>query len=383
MAKFFGDNSPQPPPNDDTLYDVCVRQERIIPTSVVQCDMTLCDNHYGITSANLLKATEEFTNNAWIRFRSGTANADKLISDNVAEDPLGGMTAARYHIKNNLGTAQTSGVLVLQNYAGSIKGLSYAHSIWLRADQPTIMELGHMNNKSEGVNNSKRWVVTREWQRFTETFISDFTGLRGFWLLWRADATVGVTAGTVHDNALYLWGAQMEQGAYATTYTRNAGATSGAITSRCKAFDAGDGKRCFFTWSTCQDKVNNKVDGDGPNAGLRSYYFMPHNRPVPTRAEEIIHPYIQKIGVAQQKIDPKKAVTRTDRMLVTLVDDHEPPLFDLDKMPGVINTTTAGSFGRLFLERHRNYVDRAMTIKEGFVDNRATTRKRFNLGGDV
>lgn len=381
MPEFFGDNTPQPPPNDDKLYDVCVRQSRLIPTSLVQVDMTVCDNHYGKLSTNLLSHTEEFENGRWFKYRRGTNPSDKVVEDGTVLAPDGTLTATRYHIKNNtrFGPDDKNSNMLLVQQLEVIATLPYTTSIWLRADTPTVIKLGLRRQTSVGTDHNHRQVVTREWKRFTDTFIADASDIRGFWLLfYGGNVSVGEVAGQVEDNAFYLWGAQLEQSEFLTTYRKD-----GGNTSKCRAFDAGDGRRCFFTFPTCQDKENNKIDSDGPSAGIRSYYFMPHNRPVPTRIDEIVHPYIRRIGVAKQKIDPKKAVTRTDRMLIRLVEDFEPAVFDLDKLPGIVNTSNDGSFGRLFLDRHRNYVDRALTIKEGFVDNRATTRARYNLGGDT
>lgn len=141
-------------------------------------------------SKNLLTFTEEFDNAAW-----GKSNA--TVTANSVAAPDGLMTADTI-------TASAANGTFLQTFTAS--ATPYTFSIWLRR----LTGTGDVQLTVDGTT-FVTVAVTSEWTRFSTT-LTPSAGSR----------TAGVRLVTSSD-AVYAWGAQLETGSTATSYTRNFG----------------------------------------------------------------------------------------------------------------------------------------------------------------
>ncbi|KKM13885.1 hypothetical protein LCGC14_1711720, partial [marine sediment metagenome] len=145
------------------------------------------------------------------------------------------------------------------------------------------------------------------------------------------------------------------------------------VVSNCQAADLGDGNRCFYTFPTCQDRPNFKVDQ--PNGDLQQhlklYQFVNQQGPLPFPGTGM-RPYLQELRYAPQKIDQKKSVTRSERIEFVMADDQGPGIWNADKASQLapVNTQTGvGSFWRRWLAIYKNYAnpDARIRLARGFV----------------
>jgi hypothetical protein len=145
---------------------------------------------------NLALWSEDFTQTAWTKTNSGTITANTTIS------PDGTQTADTLNAGANSAQAQQA----LTGTSGAV----YTVSIWVKRIT------GTGNVLLRAVENADTLIaVTSDWQRFSATVTSTSTTIR-----------IGVKLATSGD-AVAIWGGQLEQGAYATTYipTTSAAAT--------------------------------------------------------------------------------------------------------------------------------------------------------------
>lgn len=141
-------------------------------------------------SVNLLTFTQEFDNSAWTK-------TNATITANSTTAPDGTMTADTL-------TASGANGTVLQTFTAS--AVPYTFSIWLRR----LTGTGNVQLTVDGTT-FVTVAVTSDWTRFSTT-LTPSAGSR----------TAGVRIVTSGD-AVYGWGAQLEQASAATDYTRNFG----------------------------------------------------------------------------------------------------------------------------------------------------------------
>jgi hypothetical protein len=179
-------------------------------------------------SVNLLLQTQQFDNAAWSKVRTtitanstvapdGTSTADKLVEDTTASSTHFTSQSANY----TAGTTYTLSV--------SVKA---AERSWFDIQLPAAL-MGTIRNAFFDVSNGTVGTVTsgvtaaivstgNGWYRCSVTFTPTASaGTGSAFLLANADNSISYTGdGT---SGLFLWGAQLEVGSTATTYTRNNG----------------------------------------------------------------------------------------------------------------------------------------------------------------
>jgi hypothetical protein len=141
-------------------------------------------------SVNLLTFTQEFDNAGWVK-------TNATIAANSIAAPDATNTADTI-------TAGAANATVLQSFSAS--AVPYTFSVWLRR----LTGTGNVEITVDGTTYALV-AVTTTWTRF-ETTLTPVAGTR----------TAGIRVVTSGD-AVYAWGAQLQTGSPATTYTRNFG----------------------------------------------------------------------------------------------------------------------------------------------------------------
>ena len=161
-------------------------------------------------SVNLLTYTQEFDNAAWNKGTSGSISANNAVS------PDGTTTADTY----TWATA-TPNYAFLSQSATAVSTNAHTFSIWLKrpagsGSRTVRLTVSDVTTSSA---NSSSFTVTEAWQRFEFTRTSaNSTGLVGVGLALGVTGTP-IAAGEI----IEVWGAQLQTGSTATTYTRNFG----------------------------------------------------------------------------------------------------------------------------------------------------------------
>jgi len=140
---------------------------------------------------NLILRSQDFSNVIWSK------NSTTILStNNIA--PNGTLTATR------LGITDTINPTLQQIITGTI-GLQYASSFWVRRVSGTSQIFLRCGDVSPVQNIN----LTSDWQLFSYSAISTTTTVR---------CSIGFLSPVVGTDIIEIWGSQLEQGAYATSY---------------------------------------------------------------------------------------------------------------------------------------------------------------------
>ena len=189
-------------------------------------------------STNLVRYSEQLNNAAWAFISAGTA----VITPNILVAPDGTITA-------DLAVGNNAATWIGQN-VGAVSAGQYTFSVWLKSDIAQTADIFMSYGSTDNLTCS----VTTSWQRFT------ITATRA--------ATVGLFAGVNVGNGknIYIWGAQLEAGAFATSYiptvasqvTRAADAASMTGTNFSSWYTQGEGTLYVESLAQNTAAANNK-----------------------------------------------------------------------------------------------------------------------------
>jgi len=126
----------------------------------------------------------------------------------------------------------------------------------------------------------------------------------------------------------------------------------------CTAPDGGDGLRCWYSFPTCQDRVNYVTS-------TRTLYFCFQD--VPWSDDTLqVYPLLQKLVAVPQKIDARRLHTFPEQLNLSMALDYLPPPPDHDKGSAFFNTGSPGEFWANLFARNLNYSGRPVRVKRGF-----------------
>ena len=165
---------------------------------------------------NAITNSSEFGSTGWGFVTTGTALAP-IVTDDYAISPDGTQNAQRIQFNLGGGTSISDRTVIRQNI-GSQTG--WFLSVWMKSTNGEEQEvLWHTNSDSNATT------ITGEWQRFTFSR----NGVNNSW----AGLGLRGSNSTVNTADILVYGFQVEQGSYATSYIPTYGATSTRLADSC------------------------------------------------------------------------------------------------------------------------------------------------------
>jgi collagen type VII alpha len=169
---------------------------------------------YNAGGTNIMKYSQALYNAAWAKASAGAASVPAVTGSGWYGPDGVSYTPSVISMTLNGGTSSSDYCTVSQSVTIT-SGISYTYSVWLMVNPGvgggpyTVLARDDVASSSS----SQLWTVTSSWQRFSYTATSTSTSSAGLKLWLRGGAG---TSSTVN---ILAWGAQMEPGSVATTYT--------------------------------------------------------------------------------------------------------------------------------------------------------------------
>ena len=200
--------------------------------------------------SNLITYSDDFSQSTWQKQSAGVASAP-IVTSNYAISPDGTLNADRVIFDINGGTTSSDFSQIADAITSSIGDVT--NSVWIKSNTESNYNMSFV----DPLANYTSIVVTTEWQRFdvTSTTVSTTSALR---LRLRGNESTSDYAD------VSIWGAQIEQGSYATSYIPTQGSAVTRLADSC----VGAGNEQVFNDSEGTFFVNFAADFNIYNSGL-------------------------------------------------------------------------------------------------------------------
>ena len=197
-------------------------------------------------STNLIDYSEDISQSSWIKQSAGAASIPS-VTPNFAISPEGTQNASRVVFDLNGGTTSSDFSQLQENISGTV-GNNYTSSIYLKSNNSNTYSVTFIP-----VSGSTTIIsVTPDWQRFEFSAILSSANMR--------IRTRG-SEGSSDVTDILIWGAQLEQQSFATSYIPTNGEVNGVTRLQDAAFGAGSSDLINSTEGTLYAEIAALSDG--------------------------------------------------------------------------------------------------------------------------